>query len=390
MDGVVGMPAIEVAIGLMFLFFLLSVIVSQVNETVSSWLNFRAKELQGGIRSLLGSLAEDVMSDEFVEAETRAGTPGRIGRLASRMPVVSGLRQRVRDNRAVLVPSYLRSRTFALALVDVLASRPADPSDDAPPDDRPAPVAPTRLAGLTDTIEHLAPGHPARGPLLRLLSEAGDDLDAFMLSVEDWYDDAMERVSGWYRRNAQKWLLVYAGLLTVLLNVDTIVVAQRLWRDDALRAAVVAEASEAVADEGSADDPGACDDDPEPPGGETPCPDWEGSEPAPADDAPNRYDEVTEEIVAARSLGLPLGWTTDEEDPRAWPGSGAGLLSRLLGWSLTVVALSLGAPFWFDLLGKVSRLRQTGVRPADDPSPGGRARPGRGGGRSPEKGAGPP
>jgi hypothetical protein len=37
-------------------------------------------------------------------------------------------------------------------------------------------------------------------------------------------------------------------------------------------------------------------------------------------------------------------------------------LGRLAGWSATVLALSLGAPFWFDVLGKFARLRNTGNR----------------------------
>jgi hypothetical protein len=39
-----------------------------------------------------------------------------------------------------------------------------------------------------------------------------------------------------------------------------------------------------------------------------------------------------------------------------------GWLKTILGWAITIAAISLGAPFWFDLLGKVANLKGTGGR----------------------------
>lgn len=36
----------------------------------------------------------------------------------------------------------------------------------------------------------------------------------------------------------------------------------------------------------------------------------------------------------------------------------------VLGWALSAIAISMGAPFWFDLLGKVINVRNTGPKPA--------------------------
>jgi hypothetical protein len=55
-------------------------------------------------------------------------------------------------------------------------------------------------------------------------------------------------------------------------------------------------------------------------------------------------------------FGLPLGWSHDTSPHNFfWEG-----LGKVLGLLVTAFALTLGAPFWFDLLGKVSNLRGSG------------------------------
>jgi hypothetical protein len=44
----------------------------------------------------------------------------------------------------------------------------------------------------------------------------------------------------------------------------------------------------------------------------------------------------------------------------AVPRSVGAFLLTLLGWLLTILAISLGAPFWFDTLSRLSRLRSSG------------------------------
>jgi hypothetical protein len=45
---------------------------------------------------------------------------------------------------------------------------------------------------------------------------------------------------------------------------------------------------------------------------------------------------------------LPLGWG------HPVPRDVVGWLGKLIGWVLSAVAISLGAPFWFDLLKKIA------------------------------------
>ena len=52
--------------------------------------------------------------------------------------------------------------------------------------------------------------------------------------------------------------------------------------------------------------------------------------------------------------------------PIGYPGSFPGITFQMVvGWLLTIAAISLGAPYWFDLLSKISHLRASGTRQAD-------------------------
>jgi hypothetical protein len=172
-----------------------------------------------------------------------------------------------------------------------------------------------------------------RRPLLAFLDQAGGDVARFRTSVETWFDLTMDRVSGWYKRRTQIALIIIAVIVTLIANADAVQVGRALWNDDAVRAAVVAQAQQAV-DKGQAT-------------------------PDVGKGASQAADTLSQQVSDVKSLGLPLGWSTDSKDPR-WFDSGWGAAGKVFGLIATMLALTLGAPFWFDLLGRVSRLRTTG------------------------------
>ncbi len=116
--------------------------------------------------------------------------------------------------------------------------------------------------------------------------------------------------------------------MAVSANASTVHVVQDLWRDDALRYAMAQEAVAVASYTVSAD---------------------------------------SAQVADAILQSFPLGW--EGEDPfgvhdevQDW---GAGTwIAHILGWFFTAAAVSLGAPFWFDLLSKVTKLRGTGSRPS--------------------------
>ena len=141
----------------------------------------------------------------------------------------------------------------------------------------------------------------------------------------------MDRASGWYKRRVQLILFFLALGLTSLVNADTLAIGQRLWKDDALRAAVVAQANRVV---------------------------QQGSAECAQTGAGESGGRCRECVDAVNEFGLPLGWTHTTSPHSFWATVG-----KILGLLVTAFALALGAPFWFDLISKVSRVRGSGPRP---------------------------
>ena len=319
-------PAVDVALGLIFLFVLLSLICSTVNEIVAGVLAWRSRFLEDGLHSMLSGTGNASHTGELLKQ--LAAHPLISGKVAT--PTVGpprGLRGRLANLRARLVrqrnfPSYLNSKTFALSFLDTIAPPPdsAGGHNDV-------------LARVSIYAKSLDDDDPVRRALLAFLDQAGRDVNRFRRSVETWFDLTMDRVSGWYKRRTQISLAVIAAIVTLMFNADALQVSRALWNDDAVRAAVVAQAQKSV-DEGKAEaDMGQS--------------------------ISQSADTLADQVADVGALELPLGWSTDPDDPR-WFDSAAGAAGKLLGLLATVLALTLGAPFWFDLLGRVSRVRTSG------------------------------
>jgi hypothetical protein len=322
---VLDLPALDVAVGLIFLYVVLSLVCSTVNEMVATAVGLRARFLQMGILNLLSAAPHPTRSG----VETAKAFYGH--------PLVQGLirpahgpdpsldpTSTARWWRKPPYPSYIPSRTFVAALADLIAD--ADRRIGAVDEDE-AKAAEARVQGAAEALEQRLAGIPNErlsGALLSLYRAAGADAAAFKHATEEWYDDAMERVSGWYRRRIQVILAVIATLVVVLLNADTLASGRVLWRDDAVRSSVVRQA-EAAAEAGR---------------------------------------EETDVEQALSQLDLPLGWDLSFGDrPTQLPDDPFGWLAKLVGLALTIGAVLLGAPFWFDLLSKIVRVRATGAPP---------------------------
>jgi hypothetical protein len=305
-----GNAALDVLIGLFFLYFLLSIVCSAVNEGIAAVFNMRASYLERGIRTLFGR--ESNVKHFYAHWRVRAliKPPGSI---------FKGPRK----------PSYIPSRTFALTLLDTFAP-PQNAADNADL------IARAEAAlGPAEESESPRPNEIVRGLLRDALAEAHGDRDRFRATIERSFDDVMDRASGWYKRRVQLILFVLALTLVCVMNADSFALAQRLWKDDALRAAVVSQAN-TVVQAGSAD-----------------CAKTSADE--------TRADAAAKCVEAVNEFGLPLGWSHATSPHKLfWDG-----LGKVLGLLVTTFALTLGAPFWFDLLGKVARLRGTGA-PAKD------------------------
>jgi hypothetical protein len=321
-----GSEILEVAIGLTLLYLLLSAMASALREALEAWFNTRGEHLERGVRELLqdpdGSwLARGIYEHPLVAGLFKGGygprTPGPSVKNA--LFWLFG-----RSN----LPAYIPASSFAAALMDLVARGPVLP--EAAGSEGPPP--PLTIAQLRANVE--AMGNPfLQRALLIALDRSRSGLDGVQANLEAWFNSAMDRVSGWYKRRTQWVLLVLGVVLAVSLNVNTITVADFLLRDGTAREAIVAQATAISRD---------------------------------TTVLSASYDSLNARL---QRLNLPIGWAAEDSVPRpslpdgsatwrAWPD----FWLPVLGWLLTALAVSLGAPFWFDVLNKFIVIRST-VKP---------------------------
>lgn len=360
MPSITGDSAIDVAIGLAFVFFLLSIVCSAVNEAIAAVTNLRARTLEAGIRNLID---DDVKAKQFYEN-------WRIQSLHSNT-VAAWFGH-------TSTPSYIPPTAFALTLLDTIVPPDSGASTPTAQAETPAAVAgssaqppPSKdlIARAQIAIQTLKKDlgpkfeqSKVAGILQDALNEVDDvttDRDKFRASIETAFNDAMDRVSGWYKRRSQLFMFVIALALVGALNMDAFTIGQRLWKDDVLRAAVVAQATATVAS-GKAvcatnTNTNAISSQTRTSTTPTPASATPTPTPAPLDTAANC-------VAAVKQLNLPIGWTkaTTPQHFIQYP-------TKILGLLVTAFAVMLGAPFWFDFLGKAARLRSTGPRPDKTP-----------------------
>jgi len=284
---------VEVVIGLSFLFFLLSVVASAVNEAIAGTLKLRASTLDKGVANLLTGSTRPPDGDAEIVRQLYAN------------PLINGY-GKDKDK-----PSYLSSRSFRDALFDVteLLAATSEPTDD-----------PLRANAIRTEVEAkigAIPNESLKSSLTTIWLSAHRDATEFRAGIERWFDRGMERVSGWYKRRAQIILFIVGLTLAAVTNASAVTAADRLWKDDGLRDGLIAQVENQ-------------------------------REVTSGTDALDRLEE----------LRFPIGW---EESNR--PEGADGWTLAVLGWLLTGFAVTLGAPFWFDLLGKASNLRAAGPKP---------------------------
>jgi hypothetical protein len=287
---------IDVALGLSFLYTLLALIASALQESVAAILKLRGSMLRKAIIDLLAGTSSSGPATAFAQA-------------VFDHPLVQG------TSRGL--PSYLPARNFSAALFSQLCAGSQ------------APVITALQTGLSQL-----PSCPLKQSMTSLLVRSGGDLDKLTSSVEQWYDDAMDRVSGDYKRFTHYFALIFGLLVAIVLNVDTLTVARTLWTDPAIRSTAASIAVTYAT--------------------KSPPPD------------PGEAKQISAAAAELDALHLPVGWTgTGQIYTQFWEKiSTSDCLPGLLGWIVTALAVSLGSPFWFDTLQKLANLRAAGPPPA--------------------------
>jgi hypothetical protein len=363
-----GSTILEVAIGVLFVYLLLSLLCSALGELIESFVRFRSRDLKKGIKNLLHR--QDLVKDFFNH------------------PLIKPLGEN---------PSYIPARTFSMALWDLATTEATERKRDA-----------AALTQNTDAVKGLIASlddgkyKAVKISLLILIDQAGNDIGKARANIEEWYNDAMDRVSGYYKRRVQ-WMLIGIGLLAAAsLNIDTVNVARVFWYNETLRGSVAAAAENyfkadptptpratAVAQESQVALAAASKPAPVSSPSPAPTPDGDTSARQPSAGAQNPLRRISEIRGEIDRLSLPIGWVSAPDitnkryeglkeaelaerykhdleaykvDPRRLPQEPNDWFLKVLGIFLTALAVSQGAPFWFDLLNRFVVIRST-VKP---------------------------
>ncbi len=331
-----GLEVVDVAIGLTLLYLLLASITSAIRERWEAFTKMRAVDLEKGISQLL-----DDSDRTFTKAIYDHPMVNGLFAGAYELSKVS-LGQKVEQYKCrSTLPSYIPSSNFALALLDIVARGGPDGRGDLSAAGHPV----VSLEDLRQTTSRIT-NTSIRSAVILAIDAAQGDINKAQTNIEAWFNAGMERVSGAYRRRSQTIVLFVGAVLTVALNVNTLTIVQRLSTDAAVRQSLVERANQT---------------------------------------ASQAADEATAGKNALNTLStlrLPIGWDD------GWPGPQANpitprpqfnsdyfkanprsslwvfLVQPILGWLLTAFAVSMGAPFWFDTLNKLTSLRST-LKPKD-------------------------
>lgn len=315
---------VDVVIGLAFVFFVFSLLVSGINELVRKALNTRAKALWKSISQILDGREDDfhtttpgvvLGSPEESVATTTAttGGPSLVQRLFDH-PMIRSLDPARPKNQTRV--HHIPNREFARAVIELLTPREGEGAG-SPQWDR-----------IRDEIEKLPASLQMQFELL--YEEAGEDIVAFRNALENWFDTRMQAVSDWYKKRTRWALAAYGLVVAVLFNVSAITITSELYENDVVRDTVAALAEQSAAEFDAVED----------------CADREC---------------VEREVGELLDTDLPIWWrecTDGGETARCGFENGGRTVASIAGFGVTAAALSMGASFWFTVLKRAAGHRR--------------------------------
>ncbi len=376
---------INLALGLTFIFGVTAALSSVLTELIARFLGLRGMYLLGGLRELLDGVdgvtdLNDAI-DNYHAVKTLVRTPtlataggavpagppapafftafpepermsatgallgspvlrsqGMTGLISSRdltvqtsqigQPQVKSTGEGTLRKRRSL-PSYIPAKSFSRAVIAMVV-----------PDE----TGPTTMAAVQQGISMLPDSMLTfKESLQTLVANAGGDINTFSASVDQWYDDHMDRVSGWYKRHVSRITIVVGAILVLLLNVNAFTIGHTLYNESVVDTTVSTVAAKSIS--------------------------------CPPDTSPQ---ECLAQFQSQLSTGLPIGWGTVSDcaalnarcnwlDQRGifsrHGGSSWQLLIVIFGFLIMIVAIMPGARFWFDILGTLGTFRSTGPKP---------------------------
>lgn len=293
---------LSTVIGIVFVMLLFSLLASTVMELVAGYLSLRGRQLVKAIQGMIGSdAAQDFINHPFFQQ------------------LAAGSRERTKvAGKKRALPSYINATTFSSILLDNM-------SIDSKTD-------------LESKINALPDGAQKKLALF-LYKQTNGELVELKKKVEDWFNEVMDRASGAYKRNSQRWLITIGLIIAVLFNADVITIYHNLSINSTLSNMVADQATVFVNSQAAPTAPNL--DNPD------------------ISAAKAKIGVLVNENIAALESPLGLGWDSIDwstVNARWW-------LYKVIGWLTTALGISLGATFWFEALKKLVSIRAAGPAP---------------------------
>lgn len=284
--------ALEVAIGLIFVYYVLGSIVSLITQWINEAFETRGKSLERHLKKIVG----DKHVDEFVK-----------------LPQLEALRP-IRYKNAF---SVLTSSTEPKKIEKIPASTLVESYFD--------------FVGLTATKEFEAnelkelinafPDSEGKQAMLKWVGQGVTNIEDLRRRTTMYFGGVMEQAAATFKANARSFVIMLSIAITLLLGTDSIQLAQTLWANAGLRALAVAKAEAVVQEEQVTED---------------------------------NIDDLIKQLGDLNIVRFGW-WQTELPEASAGVGGWAMfLVLKFLGLGLTAAAISQGSSFWYDLLKKVT------------------------------------
>ena len=332
-----NIPILDLIAGMIFIYFLMSIISNAFFEILSSFMDIRAKMLEKWIRAALPNLADTILDHTLVNGVSEPGKSN----------------------------AYLTGKNFSLALIDTIAQK--------------ANAVPQNLTKLSEMIDKVKTDYPDLIPddlkrsLQLFIVEAQQasttvgqlktEFELYHDQVETWFNSMMDRLTGLYKRYASKTTLVIALSASFILNIDSINIAEYLYANKDAREKLAIAAYDARSDSAYIAKVNQ-------------IKAQKATPPVTTTDSlltiVKKIEQKINSIDSTKKyLGtlIPIGWNTDSEI-NVFKSQHYNMkcdfwiytlyyISKIFGLMITVFAISMGAPFWFDMLNKVANLRSS-------------------------------
>jgi hypothetical protein len=285
---------LSVIIGIVFVLMLFSLLASTVMEILAALLSLRGVHLLRTLKNMLGDQTAKFLEHPFFRQLAYA--TGR------KTPLT-----------AYSLPGWINKSTFSSILTDLLETDGA--------------------SEIEQKLNNL-PAGDLKDLLLYLYRQTDGTFQQFKDKVENWFDEVMERASDWYKRSTKWWLFGVGFTMAIIFNTDTIQIYSSLSTNSVLREDFVTLATKFI----------------------------EHNDTLPASFDPNQakaldvvvpqFTEMAKTYKESVSSPLGLGWSESQFNltTTQW-------LVKILGWLLSGIAVTFGAPFWFEILKKLISIK---------------------------------